>query len=99
MVATNVAQTGSEVRSPEVMQDGHVEAIGSPPTAPLNDEDIPGFLDRRPFSPEDQRVFDKIMAAWTAHLRPLLGMASELVRERFIAEVLRAGTAPGTAVE
>ena len=53
-------------------------------TPPLSDEDIPAFLDRRPLSAEDQRVFDVIMAAWNS--------ASAVVRERVRAELIQANT-------
>lgn len=96
MVAASAAQTGSE---PTNTHDVPVEYFRSPPTVPLTEEDIPGFLDRRRFSSEDQRVFDEIMAAWTAYVCPLLSMAPEHVRGRFNAEVSRAGTAPGTSLE
>ena len=40
-----------------------------PLTRPPGDDDIPAFLDRRPLSAEDQRLFDMIMAARTAPVR------------------------------
>jgi hypothetical protein len=46
-------------------------------------EDIPPFLDRRPFPAEDQLAFDAIKAAWDSHVQPLLQSASAVVRERF----------------
>ena len=52
-----------------------------PLTPPPGDDDIPAFLDRRPLSAEDQRMFDMIMAA--------LHSASEVVRERVRAELMR----------
>ena len=57
-------------------------AAAGPLTLPPSDEDIPAFLDRRPPSAEDQRVFDVIMAAWK--------IASPVVRERVRAEIIRA---------
>jgi hypothetical protein len=45
-------------------------------------EEIPAFLDRRPLSAEDQRVFDMFMAAWN--------IASPVVRQRIKAEVFGA---------
>jgi len=55
--------------------------IKGPLTRPPGDDDIPAFLDRRPLSAEDQRMFDMIMAA--------LHSASEVVRERVRAELMR----------
>ena len=49
-----------------------------PLTRPPGDDDIPAFLDRRPLSAEDQRLFDMIMAA--------LHGASEVVREELMRE-------------
>ena len=49
-----------------------------------NDDEIPAFLDRRPFSPDDQRAFDLIMAA--------LNDVSALVRERVRAALMREST-------
>jgi hypothetical protein len=72
--------------------------VARPPALPLSDEDIPAFLDRRPLSPEDQRAFDVIKVAWERHLQPLWRTASVVVRERIIAEVIRAnasGYVPG----
>jgi hypothetical protein len=90
-VATAVAnsQAGSEVRSPDVMYRVAVEAV-APSMPPLGDEVIPAFLDRRPLSPEDQRAFDAIKAAWDSHLQLLWNSASEVVRERIEADVIRA---------
>ncbi len=56
----------------------------SPPR--LSDENIPAFLDRRPLSPEDQRAFDDLMAAWVALIAAWKG-ASRFVHARFQAEV------------
>lgn len=50
----------------------------------LSDEDIPAFLDRRPLSTEDQRVFDVIITA--------LKSASAVVRGRVRAELSRTNT-------
>jgi hypothetical protein len=50
-------------------------------TPPPGDDDIPAFLDRRPLSAEDQRVYDVIMAA--------LNSASVVVRARVRAELVR----------
>jgi hypothetical protein len=55
--------------------------VAGPLTPPPGDDDIPAFLDRRPLSAEDQRVFDMIMAAWS--------IASLIVRER-VSEIIRA---------
>jgi hypothetical protein len=85
MVAISTAQPGSAVRSPNVMHNVAVEEIGSPPTVPLNDENIPDFLDRRPLSPEDKRAFDRLMAAWAALMSAWEG-ASSVVHARFKAE-------------
>lgn len=76
-------QTDPEVRSSDAMHDAAIEEVVSPSTAPTS-EDIPAFLDRRPLSAEDQRVFDVIMAAWNS--------ASPVVRERVRAEMNRANT-------
>ena len=54
--------------------------VAGPLTPPS--EEIPAFLDRRPLSAEDQRVFDMFMAAWN--------IASPVVRERIKAEVFGA---------
>ena len=60
------------------------EAVATAPAGPLTppSEEIPAFLDRRPLSPEDQRLFDAIMAAWNS--------ASTVVRDRIKAEIIRA---------
>jgi hypothetical protein len=58
------------------------------PLAPS--DDIPPFLDRRPLSPEDQRAYDAIKATLNSHVLPSWNRASTVVRERIIAEVLRA---------
>jgi hypothetical protein len=58
------------------------------PLAPS--DDIPPFLDRRPLSPEDQRAYDAIKATLNSHVLPSWNRASAVVRERIIAEVLRA---------
>jgi hypothetical protein len=57
----------------------------SPSTMPPGDGGIPAFLDRRPLSADDQRAFDAIMAA--------LNSASQVVRERVRAELVRANCA------
>ena len=54
--------------------------VAGPLTPPS--EEIPAFLDRRPLSAEDQRVFDMFMAAWN--------IASPVVRQRIKAEVFGA---------
>jgi hypothetical protein len=64
-------------------------ATGSPSTPPPNDE-IPPFLDRRPLSADNQRAYDAIAATWIKHVVPLWNRASAVVRERIIAEVIRA---------
>ena len=56
----------------------------APLTPPPGDDDIPAFLDRRPLSAEDQRVYDVIMAA--------LNGASTVVRERVRAALMREST-------
>ena len=60
-------------------------------TPPPNDEEIPAFLDRRPLSADDQRVFDVIMAA--------LARASAVVRERVRAELIRPNAWSGSAAQ
>jgi hypothetical protein len=82
-------EAGSEVSSPTVKRSVVPEEVASPPTAPVGNEDIPAFLDRRPFSPDNQRAFDDLTAAWDN--------ASEVVRERFIAKVLRPNTSSRSA--
>jgi len=70
------------------------------PLAPPPSDDIPAFLDRRPLAPEDQGAYDAIKATWNSHVLPLWNSASEIVRERIIAEVVRAnpsGYVPGRA--
>ena len=56
--------------------------VAGPLTPQPSDEEIPPFLDRRPMSAEDQRVFDVIMAAYS--------IASPVVRERVRAEIIGA---------
>jgi hypothetical protein len=56
--------------------------VAGPLTPPPSDEEIPPFLDRRPMSAEDQRVFDMFTAAWK--------IASPAVRQRIKAEVFGA---------
>ena len=75
----------TEVRSPDVMHDV-AEEISSPPIVSTNDENIPIFLDRRPFSPEDQCAFGGLTSAWDAFTSAWEG-ASGVVRARFQAEV------------
>jgi hypothetical protein len=60
-----------------------------PLTRPPGDGDIPAFLDRRPLSAEDQRVFDAIMVA--------LNGASTVVRERVRMELMRQSTSSRSA--
>jgi hypothetical protein len=59
-------------------------------TPPPGDDDIPAFLDRRPLAPGNQRAYDAIKATWNSHVLPLWKSASAVVRERIIAEVIRA---------
>jgi hypothetical protein len=73
-------------------------APGAGPLAPPPSDDIPPFLDRRPLAPEDQEAYDAVKAIWNSHVLPLWKSASEIVRERLIAEVVRAnpsGYVPG----
>jgi hypothetical protein len=65
-------------------------AVASPSTPPPGDDDIPAFLDRRPLSPENQRAYDAIEATRNGHVLSLWNRASAVVRERIIAEVIRA---------
>jgi hypothetical protein len=60
-------------------------SLASPPSG-----DIPAFLDRRPLAPEDQGAYDAIKAIWNSHVLPLWKGASAVIRERIIAEVIRA---------
>jgi hypothetical protein len=64
--------------------------VAGPLTPPPNDDEIPPFLDRRALSPENQRAYDAIAATWKSHVQPLWNRASAVVRERIIAEVIRA---------
>jgi hypothetical protein len=59
--------------------------VASPPIAPAAVEGIPSFLDRNLPSDEDRRVFDHLKAIWLA--------ASEMVRMKFITDVLGNGIA------
>jgi hypothetical protein len=68
------------------------------PLTPPPGDDIPAVLDRRPLSLEDQRAYDAIKATWNSHVLPLWNRTSAVVRERIIAEVIRAnpsGHVPG----
>jgi hypothetical protein len=58
-----------------------------PSAPPPSDDDIPAFLDRRPLSAEDQRIFDAIMTA--------LHSASAVVRERVRAALKAADQSTG----
>ena len=81
-------ESHEEASAPEAV--ATAKEIAGPVTPSPNDDDIPAFLDRRPLSPDDQRAFDAIMSA--------LNSASAVVRERIIAEVIRAnasGYVPG----
>jgi hypothetical protein len=74
-------------------------AIDGSTKAPAADEDIPAFLDRRPLSPDDQAVWDAVMAAWanSTALRAVLVGVSPVFLERFIAAVradISANSAP-----
>ena len=65
----------------------------APPKIPKDvGDDIPAFLDRRPFTADDQRAFDAINVAWSSCMETLWDNASAVVRERFISEVLRTNT-------
>jgi hypothetical protein len=77
-----LAATPKDTPAPEAV--ATTAKVASPSAPPLSDEDIPAFLDRRPLSAEDQRLFDVIMAA--------LNSASAVVRERVRAELVRANT-------
>ncbi len=77
-----LAATPKDTLAPEAV--ATAAKVASPSAPPLSDEDIPAFLDRRPLSAEDQRVFDVIMAAWKS--------ASAVVRERVRAELIQANT-------
>jgi hypothetical protein len=60
-------------------------SLASPPSG-----DIPACLDRRPLAPEDRGAYDAIKAIWNSHVLPLWKGASAVIRERIIAEVIRA---------
>ena len=86
--------------APEGAPEPKAVATGSPSTPPPGDDDIPAFLDRRPLSPDDQRAYDAIKSTWDSYVLPLWNATSAVVRERIIAEVIRAsppGHVPGRA--
>jgi hypothetical protein len=86
--------------APEGAPEPEAVATGSPSTPPPGDDDIPVFLDRRPLSPDDQRAYDAIKSTWDSYVLPLWNATSAVVRERIIAEVIRAsppGHVPGRA--
>jgi hypothetical protein len=61
-------------------------------SAPSDDDlEIPAMLDRRPLSVEDQAVLTSLVAAWNnaPELQRAFDNAPAVVRERFIAAVLR----------
>ena len=67
-------------------------AVTSPPSAPSDDDlEIPAMFDRRPLSVEDQAMLTALVSAWNnaPELQRLVANASAVVRERFIAEMLR----------
>ena len=67
-------------------------AVTSPPSAPSDDDlEIPPMFDRRPLSVEDQAMFTALVTALSnaPELQRLVANASAVVRERFIAEMLR----------
>jgi hypothetical protein len=63
------------------------------PLSPVADDDleIPAALDRRPLSGEDQAMLTALINAWNnaTELQRAFAHASAVVRERFIAEVVR----------
>jgi hypothetical protein len=61
------------------------------PAASDDDLEIPATLDRRPLSGEDQAIFAALVTAWSNALefQRAFANASAVVRERFIAEILR----------
>ena len=81
---TNI-QTASEVSSPKVTRSAAIQEAACPSLAPPRDEEIPACLDRRSLSPEDQRAFVAIKAAWESHVQKLWSSSSEIVLERFLA--------------
>ena len=86
--------------APEGAPEPEAVATGSPSTPPPGDDDIPAFLDRRPLSPDNQRAYDAIKSTWNSYVLPLWNGTSAVVRERIIAEVIRAsppGHVPGRA--
>jgi hypothetical protein len=68
-------------------------AVTSPlsPTASDHDLEIPAALDRRPLAGEDQAMLTALINAWknAPELQRAFANAPAVVRERFIAEVLR----------
>jgi ParB/RepB/Spo0J family partition protein len=61
------------------------------PGASDDDLEIPAALNRRPLSVEDQAMLTSLISAWSnaPELQRLVAKASAVVRERFIAEILR----------
>jgi Bifunctional DNA primase/polymerase, N-terminal/ParB-like nuclease domain len=68
-------------------------AVTSPlsPAASDDDLEMPATLDRRPLSGEDQAMLTALISAWknAPELQRAFANASAVVRERFIAEVVR----------
>ncbi len=101
-ISQHEVQDGLEVPDEPrlLVHNAAIEAVASPAPPPLLvDDDIPAFLDRRPLSADDQRAFDAIKAAWDRYLVPLWNSASVVVRERIIAEVVRATVPPRSAAK
>ena len=63
--------------------------LPGPSAPPPGDDDIPPFLDRRPLSAENQRIFDAIMVS--------LRSAPAIVRERVRAQLMRENTSRSAA--
>lgn len=81
-------QKQSPAAASQTGSDNSIEDIPSPATALTEDEGIPCFLDRRPLSPDNQRIFDALLTMWdSSGLPTLLRNAPAVVHDRFFAKV------------
>jgi hypothetical protein len=90
----NLRETQEELRQAHLAAARASErVVTSPPSSAPNDDDleIPVMLDRRPLSVEDRAVLTTLLTAWSnaPELQRAFANASAVVRERFIAAVLR----------
>jgi hypothetical protein len=83
----DLAPASKDAPTPEAVATG--AELRGPSAPPPGDDDIPPFLDRRPLSAENQRIFDAIMAS--------LRSAPAIVRERVRAELMRENTSRSAA--